>query len=263
MHVFAGLPLRWSSSKSLQPSLKFWCHPTHWANSHFICCCNEVRLCLWKLWPLTNTFAVHHMMHKLVCSISAIMLTWENWRTWKKTCPGATLSATNSTWTSLSFSLGLHSEKPAANCPSYSMAQKAFFVYVFTVRSICIFSVAGFPSYWQNSMLYVLIFWVVMLCWYQHSRGTYFLHLQPWRWRHYVPSKCLYLPTSPQGLAVQKTNISIFTAVWTSDLMQHLKLSLCFQQTFHTLKCSMHCTPLCRLSHMLFYLQLNSSNNCV
>jgi hypothetical protein len=25
----------------------------------------------------------------------------------------------------------------------------------------------------------------------------------------------------------------------------------------------MHCTTLCRLSHLLFYLQLNSSNNCV
>jgi hypothetical protein len=34
-------------------------------------------------------------------------------------------------------------------------------------------------------------------------------HLQPWRWRYYVPPKCWYLPTSPHGITSQKINIDI------------------------------------------------------
>jgi hypothetical protein len=44
--------------------------------------------------------------------------------------------------------------------------------------------------------------------------------LQSWRWRQYVPPNQLYLPTIPPDITNQKTNISIFTAVRTSDLIK-------------------------------------------
>jgi hypothetical protein len=42
---------------------------------------------------------------------------------------------------------------------------------------------------------------------------------QPWRRKQYVPPKCWHLPTSPHGVITQKTNIDIFTAVRTSNLV--------------------------------------------
>jgi hypothetical protein len=48
-------------------------------------------------------------------SNGGIILTEENRRTRRETCPSATLSITNPTWTDLGEP-GLHSEKPATNC---------------------------------------------------------------------------------------------------------------------------------------------------
>jgi hypothetical protein len=42
----------------------------------------------------------------------------------------------------------------------------------------------------------------------------------------YVPPKRLYLPTSPYGVTTQKTNIDIFTAVRTSDLILLFSMSI-------------------------------------
>jgi hypothetical protein len=42
-------------------------------------------------------------------------LTGENWSTRGKTCPSATLSTTNSTWTDLVSNPGLLGERPATN----------------------------------------------------------------------------------------------------------------------------------------------------
>jgi hypothetical protein len=42
-------------------------------------------------------------------------LTWENRSTRGKTCPSATLSATNPTWTDPGSNPGLRGERPATN----------------------------------------------------------------------------------------------------------------------------------------------------
>jgi hypothetical protein len=45
-----------------------------------------------------------------------------NQRTWRKTCPSATLSTTKPTWIDSGANLGLHSERPVINRPSHGMA---------------------------------------------------------------------------------------------------------------------------------------------
>jgi hypothetical protein len=54
---------------------------------------------------------------------------------------------------------------------------------------------------------------------YRRLGGTHSLHLQRWRRKKYVPPKRRCLPTIPHGLAIQKTNIDIFTTVRTWNLM--------------------------------------------
>jgi hypothetical protein len=44
-----------------------------------------------------------------------MILTGEDRRTQRKTCPSATLSSTNLTWTDRGAKPGLHSERPATN----------------------------------------------------------------------------------------------------------------------------------------------------
>jgi hypothetical protein len=52
------------------------------------------------------------------------------------------------------------------------------------------------------------------------------LNLQPWRWRQYVHPKRWYLPTNPHYVTAQKTNIDIFTAVRTSNLIPHYTIAM-------------------------------------
>jgi hypothetical protein len=52
-------------------------------------------------------------------SDGGMILTGENQRTWRKTCPSATLSTTNSTW----IDPGLRGERPATNDLSHGTAQ--------------------------------------------------------------------------------------------------------------------------------------------
>jgi hypothetical protein len=47
--------------------------------------------------------------------------TDKNQGTHRETCPNATLSTINLTWTTLGKKLGFCSEKPATNCLSYGM----------------------------------------------------------------------------------------------------------------------------------------------
>jgi hypothetical protein len=46
----------------------------------------------------------------------------ENQKTWRKTCPGATLSTKKPTWTTLGINPGLCGEKLATICLSCGMA---------------------------------------------------------------------------------------------------------------------------------------------
>jgi hypothetical protein len=54
-------------------------------------------------------------------SNGGMILTRENQRTLRRTCPSATLSTTNPTWTDLGINLGLHDERLATNHLSHGM----------------------------------------------------------------------------------------------------------------------------------------------
>jgi hypothetical protein len=60
-----------------------------------------------------------------------MILTGENRTIRRETCPSATLSTTNPTWTDLGVNQSLCSEKLAANCLSYGM--------VFDLGLICVY----------------------------------------------------------------------------------------------------------------------------
>jgi hypothetical protein len=47
------------------------------------------------------------------------ILTEENRRTWRKTCPSNSLPNTNPTWTDRGMNPGFHGERPATNPLSY------------------------------------------------------------------------------------------------------------------------------------------------
>jgi hypothetical protein len=55
------------------------------------------------------------MTYEWIWSSRGMILTGENRRTRRKTCPSATLSTTNSTWTALGANPGLSSEMPVIN----------------------------------------------------------------------------------------------------------------------------------------------------
>jgi hypothetical protein len=51
-------------------------------------------------------------------------MTGENRRTWRKTCPSATLPTTNSTWIDPGANLGLRGERLAPNRLSHGTAKQ-------------------------------------------------------------------------------------------------------------------------------------------
>jgi hypothetical protein len=55
-----------------------------------------------------------------------MILTGENGRTWRETCPSASLSTTNPTWTDMSANPGRHREMPVTNHLSHDMACKLY-----------------------------------------------------------------------------------------------------------------------------------------
>jgi hypothetical protein len=59
------------------------------------------------------------MMYEYIWSNNGMTVTGEKHRTWRKTCPSATLSTKNPTWTALGMNPGLRSEKPTINHLSY------------------------------------------------------------------------------------------------------------------------------------------------
>jgi hypothetical protein len=58
-----------------------------------------MRLCLYRTGPLTVPLSIPQMIYKWIWSIGGMILTGEHRRTRRKTCPSATLSTTNHTWT--------------------------------------------------------------------------------------------------------------------------------------------------------------------
>jgi hypothetical protein len=51
-----------------------------------------------------------------------VQLTGEKRSTRRETCPSATLSTTNRTWTGLGLNQDLRGERPLTNCPCHSTA---------------------------------------------------------------------------------------------------------------------------------------------
>jgi hypothetical protein len=88
---------------------------------HYFCCVgwNNVSV---ELLPLTGPLFIPQMIHEWIWSSGGMILTGENRRTRRKTCPSATLSTTNYTWTDLVGNPGLRREKPATNRLSYDTA---------------------------------------------------------------------------------------------------------------------------------------------
>jgi hypothetical protein len=82
-------------------------------------CCDGVRLCLCGTVPLTDPLSISQMIQEWIWSSGGMILTGENRRTWRKSCPSATLSTTNRTWTDLGENSVLHSKKPETNRLSY------------------------------------------------------------------------------------------------------------------------------------------------
>jgi hypothetical protein len=71
---------------------------------------NEVRQCLW------TAATVHPPRDMSMKSHGRMILTGENQRTRKGTCPSATFSTKNSTWTDPGMNWGLCSKRSATNC---------------------------------------------------------------------------------------------------------------------------------------------------
>jgi len=62
---------------------------------------------------------------ELISTIDGMIQTSEN-KALTKTCPSATLSITNSTWTGLGLNPGLHDTRQATNHLSHGMALLSF-----------------------------------------------------------------------------------------------------------------------------------------
>jgi hypothetical protein len=67
---------------------------------HFFYRFDEVRLCLCGTGPLLGPLSIPQMIREWIQSNGGVILTGENRRTRRKTCPSATLSTTDPTWTS-------------------------------------------------------------------------------------------------------------------------------------------------------------------
>jgi hypothetical protein len=70
-----------------------------------------------------NRPIIHPPGDKWIWSNGGMIVTGEHQRTQRKTCPTATLTTANPTWTALGVNLGLHGEKPVSSHLYYGMAQ--------------------------------------------------------------------------------------------------------------------------------------------
>jgi hypothetical protein len=77
-----------------------------------------------ELRPLTGQLFIPQMIYMRVDSCGGMILTGENWRTQRKTCPSAIMSIINPTWTNPDVNPGLHSERPATNPLNHGTALK-------------------------------------------------------------------------------------------------------------------------------------------
>jgi hypothetical protein len=76
-----------------------------------------LRLRLWT--AATKGHIVHPPYDMSTENDGGMILTGENRRTRRKTCPSATLSTTNPTWYDQGVNPGLRDERPVTNCLSH------------------------------------------------------------------------------------------------------------------------------------------------
>jgi hypothetical protein len=93
------------------------------AGSYVCCCCSYwySETLVSELQPLMGLLFIPQMIYQYgepQCND----INKENWRTQSKTCPTATLSTINPTWTDPGMNLGLHGERPETNHLSHDTA---------------------------------------------------------------------------------------------------------------------------------------------
>jgi hypothetical protein len=95
-----------------------------------------------QLHSLTGPLSIPQMIHEWFWSSGGMILTRENRRTQRKSCPIATLSTINHTWTSLGAKSCFCGEKLATDPLSYGTDKKLpkqleFASLIFSMRSTC------------------------------------------------------------------------------------------------------------------------------
>jgi hypothetical protein len=100
------------------------------------CCCDGVKLCPCGTGPVTGPQSIPQMTHQWARSSVGMILTWENQRARRKTCPGVTLFTINPTWTDLGANPGLRSENLTTNRLSYRTYFHSFILQISLMGSI-------------------------------------------------------------------------------------------------------------------------------
>jgi hypothetical protein len=128
------------------------------------CCANKQLLLYFHFYSWGKTVPLYYGPKWAYCTILwwhkywALLEWWVpagRWSTLRKTCPSASLFTINIIWTSLDLNLGLHSDKPAANCLSYDMVLFAWLIL--------------WPWRWRQ-----------YICMASHSRRLYFSQSALW-----------------------------------------------------------------------------------
>jgi hypothetical protein len=96
----------------------------HWDSNFPVCTRGGVKLCLFGT-VTSNTSIVNPLDHRCIWSIGLIIMTKENWSTWKKVSPSATSSSTN-----LGLNMGLHGEDPVTTLLSQACTNPGWLNFV-------------------------------------------------------------------------------------------------------------------------------------
>jgi hypothetical protein len=79
----------------------------------------------------------------------------ENRRTWRKTCPSATLTTTNSTWIEPGANKGLRDERPAANDLSHGTAPTVHLLHPSEIQFLTVASLK-MKTFWDTAQCSLL-----------------------------------------------------------------------------------------------------------
>jgi hypothetical protein len=88
-----------------------------------------------------------------------MILTGENRRSRRETCPSATSSTTNPTWSDRGANSGLRGEKPATNCLSYARPNRVSCLLRIELESVIQFPILSGRVY--SVRMYLLYLWFI------------------------------------------------------------------------------------------------------